>query len=58
MSTGPNYTAVSIEFLEQRILLSGLCEGGCMRFDGAPWAAAATQTGFFLSSAIRAVIFK
>jgi hypothetical protein len=44
--------------LEQGISFSGLCEGGCMRFDGAPWPAAATQTGIFLSSAIRAVIFK
>ena len=58
MSTGPNYTAVSMEFLEQGISFLGLCEGGCMRFDGAPWPTGAMKTGFFLSSAIRAVIFK
>jgi hypothetical protein len=38
MSTGPNYTAISMELLEQGISFSGLCEGGCMRFDNAPVA--------------------
>jgi hypothetical protein len=27
-----------MELLEQGILFSGLCEGGCMRFDNAPVA--------------------
>jgi len=57
MSTGPNYTAVSMELLEQGISFSGLCEGGCMRFDGAPWPTGAMKTGFFLSPVIREVIF-
>ena len=57
MSTDPNYTAISIEFLEQGISFSGLCEGGCMRFDGAPWPTGAMKTGFFLSPVIREVIF-
>jgi len=32
-----------MEFLEQGISFSGLCEGGCMRFDNAPVASSSHE---------------